>query len=197
MSQKLILPINNTKLTASYKTDAYKNRFGYHHYGGDLVSTAGVTTLYAMGSGTVMATGYDSIFGNFLIIKYPDAYNRNTGKSVDVICRMWHMASVAVKKGASITKDTKLGNYGNTGQYTTGAHLHIEFDTDTKYYFYTPSLSGKSTYFTGSWYGATDSTMSNPMTWLYCKTGAPDNQTYTTANDAYIRTEDKTIGKIV
>ncbi len=37
-----------------------------------------------------------------------------------------------MKAGQKITKDTRLGLYGNTGA-STGDHLHIEIDTDTKY----------------------------------------------------------------
>jgi hypothetical protein len=32
--------------------------------------------------------------------------------------------------------------------------------------------------------------MSNPLEWLYRKTTAPDNQTWTTANNKFIRAED-------
>ena len=195
-SQKLILPINNTRVTASWKTNSYSTRFGMIHYGVDMVSSAGSTVLYASGNGTVLNCGYDNILGNMVVIKYPNSYNRITGKTQDVICRMWHMASITVKKGQSVTKDTKLGLYGNTGQYSTGAHLHIEFDTDVVNPYYTPTLSGTSTFFKGTKQGANDKTMSNPLEWLYCKTSAPDKQTYTTANDIYIRPEDKTIAVI-
>ena len=34
--QKLILPINETRITASYKNSNYKKQFGYTHYGIDM-----------------------------------------------------------------------------------------------------------------------------------------------------------------
>ena len=41
MQQKLILPVNRTRVTASAFNRAYRERFGYPHYGTDLVSAVG------------------------------------------------------------------------------------------------------------------------------------------------------------
>ena len=38
MAQKLILALNKTKVTASYKNAAYKVKYTYTHYGGFLTS---------------------------------------------------------------------------------------------------------------------------------------------------------------
>lgn len=196
MSQKLIQPINKIRVTASCKTDAYKDRFGLVHYGTDCMSSAGGTTVYASGNGTVLGAGYDSVFGNVVVVKYPAAYNHATGKYADLIVRYFHFASVAVKKGESVTRNTALGQYGATGQYVSGAHLHFEVDTDTAWPFFTPSLKGQSTFFKGTNFNANDKTMTNPWNWIHCKTSAPDSQTYTTDANDYIRAEDKTITKI-
>ena len=75
-----------------------------------------------------------------------------------------------VKAGDKITKDTRLGLYGSTGA-STGDHLHIEIDTDTKYPNYTPQIGKNS----GVLKAGTDSTI-NPTTALYVKTTSPDNQ---------------------
>ena len=196
MAQKLIQPINDLYLTASYKNASYKSSFGFTHYGVDCRSERRKTTVYASGNGTVLAAGYDSVFGNILVIRYPEAYNRATGKYADGIVRYFHFASTCVTKGQAVTKDTVIGQYGNTGQYSVGAHLHFECDTDTRYPLWTPSLSGKSTFFTGSSYGAGDAAMSNPLDWIYCKFSSPDNQTYTTAGDRYINAADKSIARL-
>lgn len=196
MRQKLILPINQAKLTASWKTDAYKARFGFGHYGVDLVSSAGRTAVYACGNGTVLAAGADSILGYYLVVRYDKAFCR-AGHECEVIARMFHFASLAVGAGRRLTKDTRLGSYGNTGIYSAGAHLHLELDRDLAFPYYTPTLSGRSTRFTGSRYGATDATMDNPLDWLYCKTSGPDYQSYATAEDEFIRPEDRSIPAIV
>lgn len=192
MAQQLILPINNTKVTASWKTTAYMAKFGFVHYGADLISTIYNRTLYASGTGTVVACGNDSVLGNVVAVLYPDAQNRVTGKVRGVVLRYFHLARIAVKNGQKVTKDTVLGEYCNTGLYSTAAHLHIEADTDTAHPLYSPTVLSSSL-LRGRSRGATDTTMTNPIEWLYCKASGPDKQTYTTAGDQFIRAEDKTI----
>lgn len=69
MLQQLILPINKCKLTASWKTDSYRNKFEFVHYGADMVSTAGAVAIYASGDGEVVATGADSVVGNVVAVR--------------------------------------------------------------------------------------------------------------------------------
>lgn len=190
--QKLILPINKSKLTASWKTTAYTAKFGFIHYGIDLISTAGERTLYASGGGVALAAGTDSAVGNVVVVLYPGAYNRVTKKTQDVVFRYFHLGSIKVSRGQRVTKDTELGRYGTTGLVGTGAHLHLEADTDTTYFLYSPTV-WSSNFLRGRIYGANDKTMTNPLEWLHRKSSAPDNQMHTTANDQYIRAEDKTI----
>lgn len=193
MSQNLIFPINNVRITASWKTDSYLKRFGFVHYGMDMVSTTSDRTVYGMGNGEVLKAGNDSIMGNFMILKFKDAFNHKTMKAQDLVIRIWHLASIIAKTGSTFTPTTKIAVYGNTGKYTTGAHLHLEVDTDAnpKYANWTPSLSGSTANFIGSKLGAHDRTMTNPMEWLCVKSSAPQNQNFSTTNDAYIRAEDK------
>lgn len=190
--QKLILPINKCKLTASWKTSAYTNRFGYMHYGADMVSTAGSQTVYASGDGVVVASGLDSVVGNVVAVLYLDAKNSRTGAVQDIIVRYFHFDSRKVNKWDKVTKDTVLGLYGSTGLVGTGKHLHIEVDSDIAYPLYSPTVLNSSL-LRGRYLGANDKTMSNPMEWLFCKMSPPDYQTYVTSNDVYIREEDKII----
>lgn len=192
MPQQLILPINKCKLTASYKIDAYKNKFGFTHYGTDMVSTVGAVSIYASGDGEVVAAGNDSVVGNVVAVKYTQAKNHVTGKVQDVVFRYFHLASIAVKKGDKVTKDKFLGNYGNTGSLSMTAHLHIEADTDTENPLFSPTVKSSSL-LKGMALGANDKSMSNPLEWLYLKTSTPESQSYTTTADAYIRAEDKTV----
>lgn len=189
MSQKLILPINQTKLTASWKTPQYRQRFGFEHYGADLVSSLGQTLVYASGTGQVLLAGWDSALGYSLVLQYDSAQNAQ-GQKAPLVCRMFHFRSLLAKAGQPVTGDTPLGRYGSTGLYSTGAHLHMELDRDTAHPYYTPTLAGSTTLFRGRRQGATDATMVNPMAWLWRKASPPDNQTYQTARDAYIRPED-------
>jgi len=193
MNQRLILPLNHARLTASWKTEIYRSRFGFSHYGIDLVSSSGQTLVYASGEGEVLAAGWDNIFGNIAVLRYNGALNHITGRRADVICRMFHFDRLLVQRGRKVNKDTKIGYYGNTGQYSFGAHLHLEADTDTAFPFHTPSLSGRSTFFSGSRHGATDTAMLNPLALLHCKASPPDNQRYTAANGGFIHPEDLAI----
>ena len=196
MAQKLILPINKCKLTASYKNAAYKTKFGFPHYGIDMVSTADSTTVYASGNGTVIAKGWDTNAGYCVIVKYPQAYNRITGQYKDVIFRYFHFGSINANLGTSVTKDTVLGQYGGSGlggMNTWSPHLHVEADTDTAYPAYSPTFSSSTEIIKGTSSGANDATMSSALNWLYKKATAPDNQTYTTAGDQYINSGDDTL----
>ena len=180
------------KLTCSYKNKLYETtkfngKYLGSHYGSDFT---GDKQIWGSGNGTVIKTGYDNCFGNFVVVKYEDVYNHKTKKTIDVICRYFHMASVSVTSNQKINKDTKLGIMGSTGQYATGVHCHMEADTDTTYWNYTPSLSGSSTFFKAGLRGDQDTTF-NVLELLYIKETAPDDQEYHTVSDGYINSEDK------
>jgi murein DD-endopeptidase MepM/ murein hydrolase activator NlpD len=195
MSQKLILPVSKAKLTASWKTQAYEKRFGFVHYGVDLVSAERIRNLYASGDGVVLETGVDSVVGNVVVIQYLDAVRRSTGKSMDVVFRYFHLDSVKVKPGDKVNKDVCFAVYGNTGSLKMDFHLHMEADTDCDHARYSPTVNNSS-FLRGRAHGATDATMTNPMDWLHCKTSPPDNQTYATADNMFIAPEDTAIGAI-
>lgn len=192
--QQLILPINKAKLTASWKTAAYIASFGCVHYGVDLISSVYDRTLYASGDGIVVAAGADSVVGLVVVVRYTDAHHRATAKSQDVIFRYFHLDSIRVKAGQAVNKDTVLGVYGSTGLLGTGAHLHLEADTDIAWPRYSPTV-WNSSLLRGRVFGANDSTMTNPLEWLHCKASLPDSQTWTTAGDHYIRPEDRSVAK--
>lgn len=142
------------KPTAGYKNKRYVKEWGFAHYGTDCVSVGGNRALYGLGDGVVSAAGLDGLNGKTtgtgsgcgycLIVIYKDCYNWIFDKSYDVTVTYMHLAEMPkVKKGDKVTADTLLGYYGNTGANTTGPHLHIQFDTDTKYPLYCCGLSKK------------------------------------------------------
>ena len=102
----------------------YRSVFRCTHYGHDAISIKGDRTIYASGDGKVIRCGMDSICGNIVAIKYEKCLNEDTGKSQDVIIRYFHLASISVKEGQAVTKDTKIGVMGKTGILSTGVHLH-------------------------------------------------------------------------
>lgn len=175
MTQKLILPINEMRVTAAYKNSNYKKQFGYTHYGVDCTDKSRTNkTVWGSGKGEVTHCGWHPSGGNVIVIVYKDCELPN-GKVMDLAMRYYHLEKIYVKKGDKVTKDTKLGLYGNTGA-SSGAHLHIEIDTDIKYSNYTPQTSRSNEVLKSG----IDSTL-NPVKVLWCKTSAPDNQSVTGA----------------
>ena len=85
-----------------------------HHDGIDMVAPAG-TPVLAAGDGTVLETGYDPVYGNFLIIDHSGGY-----ESVYA-----HLRRSLVQKGKTVAAGDPVAYVGNTGQ-TTGTHLHFE-----------------------------------------------------------------------
>ena len=177
-TQKLILPINKMRVTAGYKNANYQQQFGFRHYGTDLTSTNSDRTVWGSGVGTVLLAGYDNVLGNVLVIRY-DNCQLTTGATKNLIQRIFHLDRIDVKQGQSITKDTRIGLYGNTGKYTTGPHLHVEFDTDTSYPSYSPTISTSSNIIKAG----TDSTV-RPAEVMYVKNSAPDYQTVVGASNS-------------
>lgn len=142
--QRLLLPIHHTRITAGYKNSNYRKQFGFNHYGCDMTDRDKKDfSVYGMGNGTVLAAAKDNKTGLTLIIRYNDVI-LSDGSIKDVIIRMWHFDKLFVKKGDSVTKDTLIGNYGDTGTYASGKHLHIEADVDLKYPAFSPSFSGNT-----------------------------------------------------
>ena len=170
MSQKLISPINQFRITAGFKNENYKKQFGYTHYGVDMTDKDRKDTkIWGSGVGEVYGTGWSESGGNVVAVIYKNCLLPN-GSVKDLVIRYYHLKSIYVKAGQKITKDTIIGHYGNTGA-SSGAHLHIEIDVDVKYPLYTPQISKNS----GILKKGTD-TVINPVDVLWIKTTSPDKQ---------------------
>ena len=83
------------------------------HNGMDMATARG-TSIYAALEGTVVDTGYDVTFGNYVIISHHSGYQTLYG----------HMTTILTSPGRHVTTATKIGTVGNTGQ-STGPHLHF------------------------------------------------------------------------
>lgn len=196
IGQKLILPINRTRLTASFRNSAYRNTYGYSHHGIDQVSSVGNTTIYASGIGTLIAKGWDERAGNVVVIKYPNALHHTANRYEDVIFRYYHLASINENiptAANAITTDTVLGQYGRSGmgsaEYWPAAHLHVEADTDTAHPCYSPTFGNNSNIIKVG----TSTTCYSALEFLHCKTTGLNAQTYSTAGNSYINSGDDSI----
>lgn len=181
MMQKLILPIQKALITAGYQNTAYRNKFGFSHYGMDLISVVQERQVCAGGSGTVLLTGLDSTLGNVLIVVYPQVYNHQTGATADLVLRYYHLDSVAVKAGDAVLCGATLGRYGNTGRYSAGAHLHIEADYDVKNFAYSATVGRSGTMIKAG----TVQTMCHPANVLHIKATSPEGQSCLGSNASF------------
>jgi len=79
----------------------------------DIVAPEGTPVKAAM-DGRVADTGYNAIYGNYVILTHPDSYQTLYA----------HLSKVSVKRGTTVRQGAALGSVGTTG-YSTGPHLHF------------------------------------------------------------------------
>lgn len=87
----------------------------YIHKGVDFSTFRTGDIVMATANGQVVGCGYDSIFGNFVVIRHKHG----------IYTRFAHLSRFVIKKGDYVTQGQTIGYIGNTG-VTTGAHLHYE-----------------------------------------------------------------------
>ena len=95
-----------------YRTNPFTGLKTYHS-ALDIAIPLG-TKVKATRAGTVADTGYNSVFGNYIILKHSNGYQSLYG----------HLSSIGVREGQSVDQGAVIGNSGNTGE-STGPHLHF------------------------------------------------------------------------
>lgn len=85
-----------------------------YHNGIDLATGGKLVAVYPIQEGTVATATYDSVGGNYVVIKHSNNWYSYYG----------HLSSISVKVGATVSKSTQLGITGKTGS-ATGVHLHL------------------------------------------------------------------------
>ena len=113
LGELFIYPIRG-RLTSpfGYRSDPFTGARSFHS-GIDLAAPTG-TSVKATLDGKVAETGFNRIFGNYVIITHDRGYQSLYG----------HLSAVYVKRGQYVTQGTTVGAVGNTG-YSTGPHLHL------------------------------------------------------------------------
>lgn len=141
-SQKLVLPMKNSRQVCGYKNRLYREYWGFVHYGWDFNSSESLPNVYSMGRGTVIRAGYDSLFGWCCVIVYPDVWIRGEKRKGGITARYYHLREMpVVHPGQDVQAGDVIAVMGNTGKYTSGPHLHITLDTDTAHPCYEPGIA--------------------------------------------------------
>lgn len=83
------------------------------HTGVDMACSTG-TPIYPSMDGIVTAAGYNSTYGNYVIVQHHSGYKTLYG----------HMSKITCKKGNFVYTTTQIGKVGSTG-LSTGPHLHF------------------------------------------------------------------------
>lgn len=95
-----------------YRSNPFSGQKTYHS-AIDIVVNKG-TPVKATREGKIADTGYNAVFGNYIIIRHSDGYQSMYA----------HLEQVLTKKGLNVNQGEIIGRSGNTGQ-STGPHLHF------------------------------------------------------------------------
>ncbi|MER7840271.1 M23 family metallopeptidase [Streptomyces sp. NPDC096040] len=115
-----VAPISDSYVSTGYKTGGSLWSSGAHT-GIDFHAASG-TVVHAVGTGTVVTTGWGGAYGNQIVIKMADGMYTQYG----------HLSSIGVTVGQKVTPGQQIGLSGATGN-ATGPHLHFEARTTPEY----------------------------------------------------------------
>ncbi|MFB7504028.1 M23 family metallopeptidase [Streptomyces broussonetiae] len=117
---RFVAPISNSYVSTGYKASSSLWSSG-SHTGIDFHAASG-TAVLAVGSGTVVSTGWGGAYGNQIVIRMADGMYTQYG----------HLSSIGVTVGQQVTPGRQIGLSGATGN-VTGPHLHFEARTTPDY----------------------------------------------------------------
>jgi len=95
-----------------YRRSPFTGKRQFHN-GIDIKANMGVPIRAAM-AGRVTSTGYDNVFGNYVIINHHSGYRTLYG----------HMSVIRTRAGAYVGTGERIGDIGSTGM-STGPHVHF------------------------------------------------------------------------
>jgi murein DD-endopeptidase MepM/ murein hydrolase activator NlpD len=116
-----IKPVNaKISDTFGYRKNPFTSRGSEFHSGIDFAGSVG-TPVMATGDGVVIFAGWQSGYGNVVIISHGYGITTLYG----------HNSKLLVKKGEKVKKGQVISKMGSTGR-STGPHLHYEVRVDGK-----------------------------------------------------------------
>lgn len=108
-------PLPKGKISSYYgmRKDPFTGKNSFHK--GIDISVPPDTEVFASRKGTVKETGFNNIYGNYIIISH----------SSDCSTLYGHLSKIFVKSGIKVKSGEVIGTSGSTG-LSTGPHLHFE-----------------------------------------------------------------------
>lgn len=97
--------------------------------------------IYSATDGIVTYAGTYGDAGNMIRVRY-DSPN----KDYSIFTQYKHLSKFSVKVNDKLTRGQQLGNMGNTGSASTGAHLHFDYVVTPYQYNYTQSSTDRKKY---------------------------------------------------
>lgn len=108
-------PSEKSRITSAFgKRDDPFSGFADNHSGIDIALPSG-SDITAAWPGKIFETGYDNIYGNFVVIKHSEEF----------FTKYCHLSKICVSENDFVNAEEKIGEAGNTGR-STGSHLHFE-----------------------------------------------------------------------
>jgi len=96
-----------------WRLDPFGSGLRQFHTGIDIANSIGTPVLAAM-SGRIAHVGYDSVYGNYIIINHHSGYRTLYA----------HLSTVRVRAGTYVTTGQRIADVGVSGR-VTGPHLHF------------------------------------------------------------------------
>ena len=112
-------PVETNLITSDFgsRKDPFSGKEDIHT-GIDIAAEEG-SDVVAAWPGKIMETGFDDIYGNYIIIEH----------SNDFYTKYCHLSKICVEENEYVLAKEKIGEAGNTGR-STGSHLHFEVMVD-------------------------------------------------------------------
>jgi murein DD-endopeptidase MepM/ murein hydrolase activator NlpD len=96
-----------------YRRDPFNGNHVQFHSGLDIRGSTGTPVRAAM-AGRVSNTGFDPVYGNYVVVSHHSGYRTLYG----------HLSVIRTKSGAYVGTGERIGDVGSTG-LSTGPHLHF------------------------------------------------------------------------
>lgn len=121
ISETLARPLDRATISSlfGYRVNPLTGKYSFHS-GLDLAAAQG-SSIYAVLGGTVSFTGYESGYGNYIIIDHTDGISSLYA----------HCSELLASTGDAVEKGDVIALVGSTGS-STGPHLHIELRKNNK-----------------------------------------------------------------